>query len=63
MVSNLFLLCSATQITNIFIDNGYSLGQVLQFASQNNTNVLINKYLGSVSTVDGAGSYLGMKLR
>ncbi|CVL08763.1 uncharacterized protein FMAN_06804 [Fusarium mangiferae] len=44
-------------------DNGYSLGQVLRFASQNNTNVLVNKYLGSVSTVDGAGSYLGMQLR
>lgn len=25
--------------------------------------MLINKYLGSVSTVDGAGSYLGMELR
>uniref|UniRef100_A0A4E9EHL3 C2H2-type domain-containing protein n=1 Tax=Gibberella zeae TaxID=5518 RepID=A0A4E9EHL3_GIBZA len=44
-------------------DNGYSLGQVLRFASQSNPGVLVNKYLGSVSTVDGAGSYLGMKLR
>ncbi|KAM0187041.1 hypothetical protein ACHAPI_011359 [Fusarium lateritium] len=44
-------------------DNGYSLGQVLRFASQNNTNVLVNKYLGSISTIDGAGSYLGMQLR
>ncbi|XEV04772.1 hypothetical protein FSHL1_010059 [Fusarium sambucinum] len=44
-------------------DNGYTLGQVLRFASQNNTNALINKYLGSVSTIDGAGSYLGMELR
>ncbi|KAJ4193061.1 hypothetical protein NW767_010345 [Fusarium falciforme] len=44
-------------------DNGYSLGQVLRFASQNNTNVLVNKYLGSISTIDGAGSYLGMELR
>ncbi|EGU76075.1 hypothetical protein FOXB_13413 [Fusarium oxysporum f. sp. conglutinans Fo5176] len=44
-------------------DNGYTLGQVLRFASQNNTNVLVNHYLGSVSTIDGAGSYLGMNLR
>ncbi|RSL93373.1 hypothetical protein CDV31_014729 [Fusarium ambrosium] len=44
-------------------DNGYSLGQVLRFASQNNTNVLVNKYLGNISTIDGAGSYLGMELR
>ncbi|KAK7413651.1 hypothetical protein QQX98_007476 [Neonectria punicea] len=43
--------------------NGYSLGQVLRFASQNNTNVLVNKYLGNISTIDGAGSYLGMELR
>ncbi|KAH6881106.1 hypothetical protein B0T10DRAFT_531651 [Thelonectria olida] len=44
-------------------DNGYSLGQVLRFASQNNTNVLVNHYLGSISTIDGAGSFLGMELR
>lgn len=36
---------------------------MLRFASQSNTNVLVNKYLGSVSTIDGAGSYLGMELR
>lgn len=50
-------------MANILLDNGYSLGQVLRFASQSNPGVLVNKYLGSVSTVDGAGSYLGMKLR
>ncbi|CAM1508797.1 Fc.00g056450.m01.CDS01 [Cosmosporella sp. VM-42] len=44
-------------------DNGYSLGQVLRFASQNNTNVLVNHYLGNVSTIDGAGSFLGTDLR
>ena len=45
------------------LDNGYSLGQVLRFASQNNTNVLVNHYLGNISTIDGAGSFLGMELR
>ncbi|KAL6353104.1 hypothetical protein LRP88_13592 [Fusarium phalaenopsidis] len=44
-------------------DNGYSLGQVLKFASQNDTHVLVNHYLGNASTVDGAASFLGMELR
>ncbi|EXA32207.1 hypothetical protein FOVG_16578 [Fusarium oxysporum f. sp. pisi HDV247] len=48
---------------SFLMDNGYSLGQVLRFASQNNTNVLVNHYLGSISTIDGAGSFLGMELR
>ncbi|KAJ6436687.1 carbonic anhydrase [Purpureocillium lavendulum] len=42
---------------------GYSLGQVLRFASQHNTNVLVNHYLGNMSTIDGAGTYLNMRPR
>ncbi|PWI64678.1 hypothetical protein PCL_08687 [Purpureocillium lilacinum] len=44
-------------------DNGYSLGQVLRFASQHNTGVLVDHYLGNISTVDGAGTYLKMRQR
>jgi hypothetical protein len=35
----------------------------LRFASQKNTHVLVNKYLGNISTIGGAGSFLGMELR
>ncbi|KAJ6439078.1 carbonic anhydrase [Purpureocillium lavendulum] len=44
-------------------DRGYSLGQVLRFASQHNTHVLVNHYLGNMSTIDGAGTYLNMRPR
>ncbi|KAK5988066.1 hypothetical protein PT974_12203 [Cladobotryum mycophilum] len=44
-------------------DHGYSLPQVLKFASQNNTNVLVNHYLGNISTIDGAANFLGMQHR
>ncbi|KAK4233229.1 hypothetical protein C8A03DRAFT_39077 [Achaetomium macrosporum] len=33
-------------------DHGYSLGQILKFASQRNTNVLVNHYLSNVSSID-----------
>ncbi|KAK3984490.1 hypothetical protein QBC44DRAFT_336862 [Cladorrhinum sp. PSN332] len=49
-------------LINVY-DNGYALGQVLRFASQHNTHVLVNHYLGNVSSIDGAASYLGMELR
>lgn len=44
-------------------DAGYSLGQTLKFASQNNTNVLVNNYLGPVSSVDGTSTYHGLPPR
>lgn len=36
---------------------------MLRFASQNNTNVLVNHYLGSISTINGAANYLQMQRR
>jgi len=36
---------------------------VLKFASQHNTHVLVNHYLGNVSSIDGAANFLGMELR
>lgn len=50
-------------VAYIIIDGGYSLGQVLRFASQNNAGVLHNHYLSNISTVDGAATYLGMQRR
>ncbi|KAH6971271.1 hypothetical protein EDB80DRAFT_553479, partial [Ilyonectria destructans] len=44
-------------------DRGYSLGQVLRFASQRSAGVLFNSYLGDMSTVDGSASYLKLNLR
>ena len=46
---------------NLALDNGSALGQVLKFASQHNTHVLVNHYLVHVSSVDGAASYLDME--
>ncbi|KKO96715.1 hypothetical protein THAR02_11181 [Trichoderma harzianum] len=44
-------------------DNGYSIGQVLKFASQRNTSVLVHHYLSNITTIDGTGSFLGMNCR
>ncbi|EHK19893.1 uncharacterized protein TRIVIDRAFT_47147 [Trichoderma virens Gv29-8] len=56
-------LIKANVLTRHLKDNGYTLGQVLKFASQNNPNVLIHSYLGNVSTIDGAASFLGLERR
>ncbi|EFY94585.2 carbonic anhydrase [Metarhizium robertsii ARSEF 23] len=44
-------------------DAGYSLASILKFASQNNTNVLVNKYLGTVCSIDGVATYQGLPPR
>lgn len=44
-------------------DAGYSLASTLQFASQRNVGVLVGNYLGALSTVDGAATYLGLPAR
>ncbi|OAQ63869.1 carbonic anhydrase [Purpureocillium lilacinum] len=49
--------------TALDLSYSYSLGQVLRFASQHNTHVLVNHYLGNMSTIDGAGTYLNMRPR
>lgn len=39
------------------------MGQIMRFASQRSTNVLINNYLGNISTIDGTSNYLQMEHR
>ncbi|KAK2590414.1 hypothetical protein QQS21_011901 [Conoideocrella luteorostrata] len=44
-------------------DGGYSIGQVIKFASQKSLNVLVDSYFGSISTIDGAAMYQGLQPR
>jgi hypothetical protein len=44
-------------------DGGYSLGQVIKFATHRNLKTLVSYYLDDISNMDGAVVFLGLELR
>ncbi|KAK0743500.1 hypothetical protein B0T18DRAFT_468843, partial [Schizothecium vesticola] len=57
------LHCARREVLVKTNDSGYSVEQVLKFADQQNSSVLRRNYLGTMNTVDGAATYLGMDIR